>query len=211
MNDSTTQPATQPDTQPTLKLNIKDVFSEAFATLSKNFLWIVVAVILWFITIWIPYINIGTTIAIQTIPIAMSKGVTVSPMFIFDKKYRYYMGDFFLVNGFLLTGFVAALGFFGAGFVLLLAWSQAVFLVLDKGINPAVAISKSNELMYGNKMMMFLICVIFVVAILILQAIFGLIPFIGGILVFGLWVVGYAAFLCVQGAIFGQLTRGQAL
>lgn len=42
------------------------------------------ATVLWLLTIWIPYLNVGTTIAMATIPIELSKGKVISPLFIFD-------------------------------------------------------------------------------------------------------------------------------
>lgn len=44
------------------------------------------ATILWLFTIWIPYLNVGTTIAMTTIPIELSKEVVIFP-------YSFLMGN----------------------------------------------------------------------------------------------------------------------
>ena len=51
---------------------------------------IIAAVALWLITIWIPYLNIGTTIAITLLPTQLAKGEIINPLGIFDAKYRRY-------------------------------------------------------------------------------------------------------------------------
>lgn len=81
------------------KIEIIPVISEGFQIGMKNFVSIFVAVLLWLLTFWVPYINVGTTIAILSLPVALSKGEGIlSPLFIFESKYRRYMGEFFTVR-----------------------------------------------------------------------------------------------------------------
>ena len=68
------------------KISVVSVLSEGVGLGLKNAPSLLGAVILWLLTIWVPYINVGTTIAIQTIPIELSKGKVISPLFIFDGK-----------------------------------------------------------------------------------------------------------------------------
>ena len=77
------------------KITVGGVIQEGVNIGIKNSLSLLGATLLWLITFWIPYLNVGTTIAINTIPIELSKGKVISPTFIFDAKYRRYMGEYF--------------------------------------------------------------------------------------------------------------------
>ena len=50
------------------KLDFSETLKDSIAIGVKNAPSVVVAVALWLVTIWIPYINIGTTIAISLLP-----------------------------------------------------------------------------------------------------------------------------------------------
>ncbi|MFO7863386.1 MAG: hypothetical protein R6U85_05255 [Salinivirgaceae bacterium] len=138
------------------KFTFSDLLSNAYQIGIKNILSLIGALILWVLTIWIPYINVGTTIAIVTIPASLSRGNVISPLEIFNKKYLKYMGDFFLVVSLRNIGvFVAFLFMIIPGIVLSLAWSLAVLLVVDKGMNANKALNVSNKLTYGYKWIIF--------------------------------------------------------
>ena len=54
--------------------------------------------LLWVLTVWIPYINIGTTIGLVAGVLAkMSRDEEVSLTEIFNPEYRKPMGEFFLL------------------------------------------------------------------------------------------------------------------
>ncbi|HPW67211.1 MAG TPA: hypothetical protein PLS84_09070 [Salinivirgaceae bacterium] len=121
-----------------------------------NILSILVAIILWALTIWIPYLNVGTTIGLISMPIGMSKGNIMSPTEIFKRKYRQYMGEFFILTGLKAQGLLPALLFLVIPYIILnLAWSQATYLLLDKGVNPAEALTLSNKMTDGHKAKIF--------------------------------------------------------
>lgn len=61
------------------KITVMGVIQEGIGVGLKNSLSLLGAIVLWILTIWIPYINVGTTIAIYTIPVALSKGKVISP------------------------------------------------------------------------------------------------------------------------------------
>ena len=114
------------------------------------------AVVLWAITLWIPYINVGTTIGLLGLVARMGRGEVVSPTAIFDRAYRKQMGEFFLVSAFVAMGVGMGMVFLLIpGLVIGLAWSLAALLVIDKGRNPTAAIQESNDLTYGHKWTMF--------------------------------------------------------
>ena len=81
------------------KITVAGVISEGIGLGIKNAISMLGATILWLLTIWIPYLNVGTTIAMTTIPIELSKGRVISPLFIFDGKYRKFMGEYFTLIG----------------------------------------------------------------------------------------------------------------
>lgn len=64
------------------KLQFVPSLKDAFAIGVKNLVPIVLSVLLWLVTVWIPYVNVGTTIALATLPVKLSKGEMISPMFI---------------------------------------------------------------------------------------------------------------------------------
>ncbi|MEG2755484.1 MAG: hypothetical protein RR931_02635, partial [Mucinivorans sp.] len=137
-------------------LSFGKTIGESFTIGLKNIPSILGCLILWVLTLWIPYINVGTTIAISTLPIALSRGTVVNPLDIFQSKYRRFMGEYFTVVAFMIIPMVCASAFLLIpGFVLGLTWSIAIYLVLDKGTNPAEALTESNQATYGSKWTMF--------------------------------------------------------
>ncbi len=143
------------------KLQILSVLSEGFSLGLKNCLSILGAIVLWILTIWVPYINVGTTIAICSIPVALAQGKTVSPLFIFESKYRKMMGEVILLFALELLAIVL-LVFCGIipAIVVSIAWGLGIYLVIDKGMSPTEALTRSNTLTYGNKWRIFAISLI---------------------------------------------------
>ena len=154
------------------KVSFRLTFAEALEIGVKNAPSIIGCVVLWLLTIWVPYINIGTTIAIKMLPIELAKGGVISPLGIFDAKYRKYMGEFLITAGLMvIPTFIATLFMIVPGIVLSLAWSLAYFFLFDKKKNPMEAISASNEATYGSKWTMFFVMLAFVVAAYIVAGI----------------------------------------
>jgi len=155
------------------KVSFRLTFAEALEIGIKNAPSIIGCVVLWLLTIWVPYINIGTTIAINMLPIELAKGGVISPLSIFDAKYRKYMGEFLITAGLMvIPTFIATLFMIVPGIVLSLAWSLAYYFLFDKKKNPMEAISASNEATYGSKWTMFFVLLLFVVAAYIVAGIF---------------------------------------
>ncbi len=138
------------------QLTVGGIISNAFSIGMKNLGSIVGTIILWLLTIWIPYLNVGTTIGMIGIVVSMSKGHIFSPSEIFDSRYRKYMGEFFLLTAFLLFGVLIGYSFvIIPGIVISIAWGQAIYLLLDKGLNPAECLTVSNQITYGKKWTIF--------------------------------------------------------
>jgi hypothetical protein len=74
----------------------------------KNFGSVIAATVLFILTFWIPYINVGTFIGMSSMPLMMSKGKIISPTEIFESKYRENIGEFLLLMGF--TGLIVYMG-----------------------------------------------------------------------------------------------------
>lgn len=147
---------------------------------------IIISYLLWLITFWIPYINIGTTIGIVTLPVGLSKGKVMSATEIFDSKYRRYFGSFILLLLFVGIGTnIALLFMIIPALILSLAWSQSFNLLVDKKLNAMECLRTSNNMTYGYKTNMFLSFIamyllMFVIGGIVLGGVFYLTQQIGG-------------------------------
>jgi hypothetical protein len=190
------------------KITVGGVIQEGFDIGLKNSFSLLGAVLLWAITIWIPYLNVGTTIALSTIPIELSKGKVISPTFIFDAKYRKYMGEYFILNGLMIMAFLPAFFFMLIpGYVLAISWSLSIYLLLDKGISPTDALVQSNKATYGYKWTIFFVGLILFAVFYALVLIFALIPFLGILLII---VIYFLLIVVAQGCsavIYRELTK----
>lgn len=161
------------------QLTVGNIVQNAIQLGLQNMFSILGAAILWLLTIWIPYLNVGTTIAMASLVVSIGKGDAISPFEIFESRYRKNMGEFFILISFIWLGVFAGYMFMVIpGIVIAIAWSQAIYLLIDKGANPMQAISLSNKLTYGKKWTIFwanLIIVIFgLIAIFIATWIVGI-------------------------------------
>jgi len=194
------------------QLSVGLIIKQALAIGLKNAPSLLGAFVLWVLTIWIPYLNVGTTIGLFGMAAKMGRGEVVSPTAIFAKEYRKQMGEFFLVMAFVMIGVYAGMVFvIIPGIVIGLAWSLAPLLVLDKGRNPTAALQESNDLTYGKKWTILfgnlVVSMIFVVAI----AIFGVIgakvhPAIGGLITVVLTILWGAASMAATAVVYSTLT-----
>ena len=190
------------------KLDIKEVLTEGVGIGIKNIVSLVLATILYVVTVWIPYLNVGTTIAMCSIPVELSKGNIINPLFIFDAKFRKNMGEFFILVGLQAMAMVPAflMGII-PGIVLSYAWALAIYLFIDKDLHALDALRKSNELTYGNKWRMFFISLILAIALGIVTGILGIIPHVGAILNVIVMILYYPIQLGCNAVIYKQLTN----
>lgn len=158
-------------------MNISNVLQSGVSIGLKNFVSLVIACILYAITIWIPYLNVGTTIAMVSLPAALSRGEVISPTEIFDSKYRKNMGSFFILCVMMCMGvFIGYMFLIVPGIIISYSWSLALLLLVDKGLNPMQALNESNERTYGHKWTIFFTFLLLGIGYLI---IYGLIGFVG--------------------------------
>lgn len=140
------------------KLTFLDGFSTSFSRAMSQFWSVLGAILLWFITIWIPYINVGTTIGLIRLQIKLGRGEKISATEIFDAENRIPMGKMFLLWSFMTTGIIIGTIFLIVpGIVLWYAWFLSSMLILDKKLDPIQAMSKSYDLTYGYKWVIFFI------------------------------------------------------
>ncbi len=203
------------------KLNIMATIKDGIALGMLNFLSLVLTAILYFVTIWIPYLNVGTTIAMCSLPAELAKGSVINPLFIFDGKYRRNMGEFFilmaLMGGAIFVGF-----FFGIipGLVLSIAWSFAAVLFVDKNLSALEALRESNNMTYGNKWRIFgsefLVTLAMEIVMAIVSALFGIgdvrfLEVIGAIVNLAIVLCIVPVMYGVEASIYKQLSSGEIL
>ena len=183
-----------------MEINIGNIISEGIQLGIRNLLPLMVNLVLYILTIWIPYLNVGTTIGIIGLIAKMGRDGGISHTEIFSKDYRKYMGEFILVMAFMGIGVMFGIYFLLIpGIVIAIAWGQASLLVIDKGFDPIAAIKKSNDLTYGKKWDIFL--GLFIMQMIIFSAI-GIISFIGMKIHPTIGMVLSLAALVVAGPIF---------
>lgn len=195
------------------QLTIGSIISQGFSLGLKNLASLIGAVFLWIVTIWIPYLNVGTTIGLISIVVAMSRGKVISPTEIFDAKYRKYIGEFFLLVAMIYIGIGAGLVFVVIpGLVISLAWCLAIYLLIDKELNPMEAIKVSNQITYGHKWTIFfgifLLTLILGVIVTVLGAIGGWIAdFISSLLTLAGVIIFMPVILGAYAHIYGVLVQ----
>ena len=205
------------DAVTTGKLAVFPTIKEGIAIGARNIGPILMNVLLWAVTVWIPYLNVGTTIGLSVGIVAKaSRGEPIPMTEIFNPRYRKYMGEFFLTTGLIAAGTGVGIVFFIVpGIVISLAWCMAILLVVDKGKNPTEALTLSNNCTYGYKKKMFgiyfLVSLLFFVVMLILMGIgaatgndniIGLMSFA----VFLLALFMMFVFIGLQASVYKQLT-----
>lgn len=180
-----------------MDISVSRIVGESFSTAVKNVASILGASILWVVTCWIPYINVGTTIALfYGLPIELSKGRVMNPVAIFDGKYRKYMGEFFSCVGLMMLSIIPAFLFMVVPAIIIsIGWIFAVILLIDKEMNPAEAMTASTRYTYGYKWTIFfsqliVTAVAYVIALILMSIVgtidVGFITLIVGIFSMGL-------------------------
>lgn len=198
------------------QLSVGDIISNGISIGLKNLAAVFVNGLLWILTIWIPYLNVGTTIGMVTLVAKMGRDEGLSMTEIFNPEYRKYMGEFFLLVGFMTMGIYAALIFMIVpAYVLYFAWMLAPLLLVDKGLDPIAAIKKSNQLTYGKKWTIFfgtLVLTIIVYAAVAILFYIGqaISPILGLLLVLIAIAAAGPILMGGQAYIYKNLTEGQA-
>lgn len=189
------------------KITVGGMFKEGIAIGLPNALAIIVNGILWILTIWIPYLNVGTTIGMTVGLVSKaSKGESIGMTEIFNPVYRKRMGEFFLCSGLIGMGVLFAVPFLVIpAYVIGISWSQALLLVVDKDKNPVDAIDLSGKCTYGSKATMFWGYILIVLAFGIVAGILSLLGNFGILLIVILELVLMFMLVGIQAYVYKNL------
>lgn len=154
------------------KLEFVATFKDAIALGMNNAIPLLLTVVIYVLTIWIPYINIGTSIAMATLPGKLAHGETISPFFIFDSVYRRQIGNFLLFCGLYIIMLIPAILFLNVVLpVLLIMYSLSLFILIDRETTPIEALEMSRKATYGFKWKIFFILFIYELVLYIIPQI----------------------------------------
>ena len=202
------------------KIDIVATIKDGIAIALVNFLSLVATTVLYVLTLWIPYLNVGTTIAMCSLPAEMAKGGAINPLFIFDGKYRKNMGEFLILMSLMMGAISVGFMFmFIPGIVISIAFGFASVLFVDKNMSALEALRESNRLTYGNKWCIFgaefLVVICVEIAAAIISAIFGIgeigwLETLGTIITVVLCIFAVPAVYGVEASIYKQLTAPEA-
>ena len=185
------------------KINVMDTIKDGIQLALKNVLSLILLVILYVLTVWIPYLNVGTTAGLYKAVIAMSRGEVVDPVSIFDKDNFKYFGNMFLLLGFQTVGITAATAFmFVPGIILSIAWGFAMYLLIDKGVSPLKALTASYDITLGEKWRIFAINLLVGLIIGLVSGLFTLIPKVGFVFTILVVIVGCALAVAVEALMY---------
>lgn len=185
------------------KLEIIPTITEGAQLGLKNFVSLLLTLVLYGLTVWIPWLNVGTTIGLYRVIIDMTKGKVINPTSIFSKKNYHNLGNFFLLMGIQSIGVSAACLFmFVPGIVMGIAWGFAMYLLIEKEVSPIQALALSDKATFGEKWTIFLIQFLFWLAVGIVGGIFALIPKVGGLFMVIIYILAAAIYVAIEAVMY---------
>lgn len=192
----------------TEKLDIMKTIRDGVQYGLKNFLPLLLMVLLYVITFWIPYLNVGTTIGVYKAIIGIGRGETIDPTSIFDKDNFKNLGGFFLLLGFIAAGTMAAAAFlFFPALVIGIAWSFAIYFLIDKKVSPLKALGLSYDSTYGNKWRIFFLALLCGIACCMICGILGAIPKVGPVLAVIAGLLCSAIMVAIEGVMYDYFSK----
>jgi len=144
------------------KITVDGVLKEGLSIAISNFGNIFLAAFLTFLVFFIPYINAGAFVGLKNLPLMLSlDSKAPSGTYVFDGKFRKYMGEYFNLMGLKMMTIAPTILFaFIPGYIINLGWSQALYIMFEKEINPSEALVQSTKMTYGYKVTIFLLQII---------------------------------------------------
>lgn len=192
----------------TEKLDIMQTIREGVLYGLKNFFPLLLMVILYAVTVWIPYINIGTTIGLYKAVIGIGRGETIDPTAIFAKDNFKNLSGFFLLLGLLYMGITVACFFMLIpGLVMSIAWGFAVYFFLDKKVSPLKSLQLSYDSTFGNKWRIFLVGLLCGLLICVICGILTAIPKVGMVLCGVAAILFCAIMVAVEGVMYDFFSK----
>ena len=190
------------------KLNFVETLKGALNLAIANMGSLVVMILLYVLTIWIPYLNIGTTIGLIKAIAAIGRGETVNATDIFKKENFKSFSDFFVLLAIEFGGVgAAAIFMLVPAIVLGIAWGYAPYFLVDKGTAPVKSLSLSYKVTVGEKWTIFFLTLVLGLAISIVSCILGLIPYLGGILVMIVSIFGSLVSICLEAKLYAHFLQ----
>ena len=187
----------------TKKLNITQTIKDGVQYGLKNFFPLLLMVLLYVLTVWIPYLNVGTTIGLYKAIIQIGRGETIDPTAIFAKENFKNLHGFFLLFGLLYIGIVVACCFmFIPGIVMGIAWGFAMYFFLDKKVSPLKALQLSYDSTFGNKWRIFATELLCSILVCIICGALAFIPKVGPVLSAIAAIVCAAIVVAVEGVMY---------
>ena len=192
----------------TEKLDIMQTIKDGVQYGLKNFFPLLLMVILYVVTVWIPYLNVGTSIGLYKAVIGIGRGETIDPTAIFAKENFQNLSGFFLLLGLLYIGIVVAMFFmFIPGIVMSVAWGFAIYFFIDKKVSPLKALQLSYDSTFGNKWRIFFLEFLCALLIGIICGILTAIPKVGPVLGVLASIVCAAIMVAVEGVMYDFFSK----
>ena len=192
----------------TEKLDIMQTIKDGVQYGLKNFFPLLLMVILYLVTIWIPYLNVGTTIGLYKAIIGIGRGETIDPVSIFSKDNFKNLSGFFLLLGLVYIGTIVALMFmFIPGCVMSIAWGFAIYFFIDKKVSPLKSLQLSYDSTYGNKWRIFAVGILCGILISIICGALAVIPKAGGILSCIAAILFCAIMVAIEGVMYDFFSK----
>lgn len=187
----------------TKKLDFMATLKETVAYGLKNVASLLLTAVLYVVTVWIPYLNVGTTIGLYKGIVEISKGKVLNPMILFDKQNFQNIGNVFILIGIMIAAIGPAylMGII-PGIVLGIAWGFAILFLIDKGLSPIECLRTSYDATYGEKWTIFFLFLVVGVAFSILSVLCALIPKVGWIFVFIVAVLAFAIVIALEAVLY---------
>ena len=192
----------------TEKLDIMQTIKDGVQYGLKNFFPLLLMVILYVVTVWIPYLNVGTTIGLYKAIISIGRGETIDPTSIFSGENFKNLSGFFLLLGLLYIGTVVATIFmFIPGIVMGVAWSFAVYFFIDKKVSPLKSLQLSYDSTYGNKWRIFFTEFLCAFLVGLVCGILAAIPKVGPVLAGVAVILCCAIVVAVEGVMYDFFSK----
>lgn len=190
------------------KLDIMQTIKDGIQYGLKNFFPLLLTVILYVITIWIPYLNVGTTIGIYKIVIGIGRGEKIDPTSIFARENFVNLSGFFLLLGLLTMGiFVAMMFMFIPAIVISIAWGFAIYFLIDKKVSPLKSLQLSYDSTYGNKWRIFAVQLLCGILIGLICGLLSAIPQVGEVLTAVASILCAAIMVAVDGVMYNFFSK----
>ena len=133
------------------RVDIAAAAADTFAIATRHAPSIIAAVILFLLTLWVPYVNLGTLIALTLLPVRLARDERIEALSIFRSEYRRRMGDFLLTAALKLAALTLGTALLVIpGVVLALAWKPAYWCLAEHDKSPLEAIRAAEAATRGS-------------------------------------------------------------